>query len=286
MSLIYFSPVGGRDRRCHYEDGDSEDLSLAQLRTLALLDPTVTKKKASKSSESDDDRAGDDGDVHLPLPRNGSEYTRLEAIEVLTAFPKFSRKRSNAIRIATEKGWAPISQRNIYKMIEKAESGGHIHDSNWNEHWRAAQKTATEEAPASKWDQRFSELKEYKRKYGDANVPFGFEENAQLASWVASQRAYYKNYTEGKERAYINAEKIAKLKSVGFVFSFWKRNQSDKDEDEDEDEYEDEDEDVMSEVEASDGEEANVARRSGRKVKAVSVAVLLRCTFLSSSLTL
>ena len=30
--------AGGRDRRCYYEDGDSEDLSLSQLRNLVLLD--------------------------------------------------------------------------------------------------------------------------------------------------------------------------------------------------------------------------------------------------------
>ena len=41
--ILFFSSTnggtaGGRDRRCYYEDGDSEDLSLSQLRNLALLD--------------------------------------------------------------------------------------------------------------------------------------------------------------------------------------------------------------------------------------------------------
>ncbi len=41
---------GGLDRRCYFEDGDSEDLSLSQLRNLALLDPEVAKKDANASA--------------------------------------------------------------------------------------------------------------------------------------------------------------------------------------------------------------------------------------------
>jgi hypothetical protein len=36
---------GDKDRRCVYDDGDSEDLSLIELQTLAKLDPNVTKQK-------------------------------------------------------------------------------------------------------------------------------------------------------------------------------------------------------------------------------------------------
>ena len=41
---------GGLDRRCYYEDGDSEDLSLSQLQNLALIDTEVTKKYANVSA--------------------------------------------------------------------------------------------------------------------------------------------------------------------------------------------------------------------------------------------
>jgi hypothetical protein len=35
----------GLDRRCYYEDGDYEDLSVSQLKKYALLDPEVKKTK-------------------------------------------------------------------------------------------------------------------------------------------------------------------------------------------------------------------------------------------------
>ncbi|KAL3799873.1 hypothetical protein ACHAW5_004385 [Stephanodiscus triporus] len=64
---------GGKDRRCVYEDGDCEDLSLIELQTLAILDPNVTKKKprsssneATKPLESNDAR-------RLPIHRKWKE---------------------------------------------------------------------------------------------------------------------------------------------------------------------------------------------------------------------
>ena len=42
--------MGGKDRRCCYTDGDSEDLSLEQLQELAVLDPQVKKRDAGTSS--------------------------------------------------------------------------------------------------------------------------------------------------------------------------------------------------------------------------------------------
>ena len=166
-----FSAEGGKDRRCVYDDGDCEDLSLLELQTLAILDLHVTKikprsspkdatkppeskprsspKVATKSPESNDA-------VHLPLPRNGSVYTKSEALEVLSSFPKYSKERGLAIRIASEEGYIPNNSRNIYKFLEKAERGANIDDTCWKV--RADMQNI--------WEQRFSELKEFKRKYG------------------------------------------------------------------------------------------------------------------------
>lgn len=57
----------------------------------------------------------------------------------------------------------------------------------------------TGENPRHKnWDIRFAELKEFKAKYGHAQVPIGFEDNVQLANWTSTQRQEYKNLLKGK----------------------------------------------------------------------------------------
>ena len=43
---------GGKVLRCVYDDGDSEDLSLIELQTLAILDPNVTKQKPAIGTSS------------------------------------------------------------------------------------------------------------------------------------------------------------------------------------------------------------------------------------------
>ncbi len=42
------------------------------------------------------------------------------------------------------------------------------------------------------WDEMFAELENYKKKYGDANVPQGYSENLQLGSWANTQRSSYR----------------------------------------------------------------------------------------------
>ena len=59
------------------------------------------------------------------------------------------------------------------------------------------------------WDERFKELKEYKDKKGDTNVPQKYKANPQLATWVKSQRQAYK---KGK----LSKERIGSLQGIGF----------------------------------------------------------------------
>ncbi|KAL3933401.1 MAG: hypothetical protein SGBAC_010414 [Bacillariaceae sp.] len=42
------------------------------------------------------------------------------------------------------------------------------------------------------WQERYAELVDYKREYGDCNVPCRFEENPPLGMWVKCQRRQYK----------------------------------------------------------------------------------------------
>ena len=66
------------------------------------------------------------------------------------------------------------------------------------------------------WNQRFTELVEYKQKHGHCNVPHGYSANPQLGTWVRNQRTYYK-------RSKLDAEQIQRLEEIGFVWSVRKK---------------------------------------------------------------
>lgn len=68
----------------------------------------------------------------------------------------------------------------------------------------------------SVWDQRFSELVQFKEEYGHCNIPCSYPANKQLGSWVPDQRKIYK---KGK----LSSKKYKKLNDLGFV---WDRNHS------------------------------------------------------------
>ena len=208
--------AGGRDRRCLYEDGDSEDLSLVELRTLAVLDPKVTKKKAGTTTvyQPEGSKIG----VELPLPQYGRYYKKSEAVLVLTQFPKGSTERSLAVQGVHEKGYVPISTRNMYKLLTKDEQGIPIEDTTW--------KTQTESRKAlgfqdAKWEENFNALKQYTKIYGpDTPVPQNYPGASKLSTWVNYQRRCFRNHVDGKdENAAFTEERIARLKSIGFVFN-------------------------------------------------------------------
>ena len=151
MFALLRESAGGRDRRCLYEDGDSEDLSLVELNTLLILDPRVKKKSAASTIYKG---------VVLPLPQYGRYYKKSEAILVITQYPKGSKERTLAIEGAKAKGYVPVSTRNIYRLLELDEQGISINDTPW--------KVDNESASPSTdpWEIKFNEIKEYKRKYG------------------------------------------------------------------------------------------------------------------------
>jgi hypothetical protein len=65
------------------------------------------------------------------------------------------------------------------------------------------------------WEDRLSELADYRKIHGHCNVPTIYSENAKLASWVSSQRSQYRFYVEGKI-SQITTFRIQKLESLGF----------------------------------------------------------------------
>jgi len=62
------------------------------------------------------------------------------------------------------------------------------------------------------WNERFEQLKRYKKDHGNCNVPTKYEANPQLARWVHNQRQVYKGQGKGK----ITEEQIKLLEEIGF----------------------------------------------------------------------
>jgi len=67
------------------------------------------------------------------------------------------------------------------------------------------------------WDHRFEELRQYKEQFGDCLVPFRFNANPKLGSWVTTQRNQYRLMQEGKH-THMTQERIAKLNDIGFIW--------------------------------------------------------------------
>ncbi|CAJ1941097.1 unnamed protein product [Cylindrotheca closterium] len=70
------------------------------------------------------------------------------------------------------------------------------------------------------WEIRRQDLEEYKRKYGDCNVPARYTENPALATWVKRQRRAYKRFQSGKPGSRLCKERFVILSRMEFV---WKR---------------------------------------------------------------
>lgn len=71
------------------------------------------------------------------------------------------------------------------------------------------------------WERRFSELIEYKNKYGHCRVPFNWPENQELSRWVGTQR-------HDKKKGCLVLERVSRLTKIGFDWnpsdSDWEKN--------------------------------------------------------------
>ncbi len=65
------------------------------------------------------------------------------------------------------------------------------------------------EPQQARWEKMFAALTDYRRRYGDCNVPYGWSENPALAKWVKGLRALQKRGDMAGERA-------RRLDSLGF----------------------------------------------------------------------
>lgn len=67
------------------------------------------------------------------------------------------------------------------------------------------------------WKRRFEEVVEYKKRFGDCNIPKEWSDNKQLGAWVSTQRKMYKALLAG-ERSSLTPERRSALESIGFTW--------------------------------------------------------------------
>ena len=80
------------------------------------------------------------------------------------------------------------------------------------------------------WWKRFADLKVYKEKHGDCNVPINDKANPQLANWVYNQRACYHRFIDEnrKQSPGITKERIEALNEIGFEWRLRERPEWDE----------------------------------------------------------
>jgi predicted chitinase len=70
------------------------------------------------------------------------------------------------------------------------------------------------------WEDRMSELTDYRKIYGHCNVPHNYSENTKLANWVTNQRSHYRLQQEGKTSP-MTLSRIKELESLGFEWGVY-----------------------------------------------------------------
>ena len=68
-----------------------------------------------------------------------------------------------------------------------------------------------------KWELRYAELVEYKRRHRHCKVPANDPENLQLGRWVSATRREYKKRQSG-QKSHLTDERVLKLHGIGFEF--------------------------------------------------------------------
>jgi hypothetical protein len=68
------------------------------------------------------------------------------------------------------------------------------------------------------WDDRLSELADYRKIHGHCNVPQRYSENTKLGRWVSYQKTQYKLHREGKTSP-MTPFRIQALESLGFKWT-------------------------------------------------------------------
>ena len=69
------------------------------------------------------------------------------------------------------------------------------------------------------FEEQLEELKKFKKKYGNCNIPRYYEQDESLSRWAESMRVSYRCVQEGRRSRYpITPARIERLKNIGFDF--------------------------------------------------------------------
>ena len=83
--------------------------------------------------------------------------------------------------------------------------------------WSVGQVGNTYARKDELWHKRLEELKEYREKHRNCNVPQRYSSNKQLGIWVGNQRQEYRLKEKGR-KSKITDERIKELNAIGFVW--------------------------------------------------------------------
>ena len=88
--------------------------------------PRTAKVTPPKGAEGEVD------DVHIPVPANGHEYTKPEAVRILSETEFNSKERSAMMKKMTGNRWAPTSISTLQRLMAKHKKGELILDDGWS----------------------------------------------------------------------------------------------------------------------------------------------------------
>ena len=109
-------------------------------------------------------------------------------------------------------------QRHHMKQIMEEQEAGQVLSKTTEERVRALQSLGfIWNCQGTAWEEKLQELRRYRDKYSDCNVPSNFPENPKLGMWVKCQRRQYKLFKEGKQSS-MTRERIEELEEMGFTW--------------------------------------------------------------------
>jgi hypothetical protein len=199
--------------------------------------PLSRKRKLSRSSKRPRDKEGSFNDTH---PRNHSgpeKKTATDSAELIidleltddVEVSPHRKRRAVEIRERSAKNDAAGKSLQILKGVHATEQDVDGEDSEQTIRNDGYAKTDSQEPSTSKppsnalrqqlrvsaWEDRLSELADYRKIHGHCNVPTNYSENSKLARWVGTQRNQYRLHLEGK-KSYMTLSRIQALESLGF----------------------------------------------------------------------
>ena len=179
-------------------------------------------------------------DTPIPLDEDGEECHEIkdEDIKSLSRWVKSQKQKYQDVQEGKVAAGLTLERR----FSRLTELGIDLTGSKYNSNrYSARNASRSKENRSNLWENRYTELCDYVKKHGHANVPVSDKENLHLARWVGAQREFYKSkkrYLEQSQRSTnihlakkaapapsphkqnsLTDERISQLEKIGFEFS-------------------------------------------------------------------